>query len=67
MRRYGESAMNPRGFKENPTKCVEEVWERSGWHSYQCRRLRGHGPDGLYCKQHAKQKEAHDRLFGQTK
>lgn len=65
MRRYGESALNPRGFKENPTKCVEEVWR--GWQSGQCTRNRGHGPDGLYCKQHAKQKEKHDRIFGQTK
>lgn len=25
----------------------------TGW-EFQCSRKRGHGPDGLYCKQHAK-------------
>ncbi len=54
-RRYGRY-----GNPENPTQCIEEVSE-SGRYGYfflhQCSRPRGHGPDGLYCKQHAKMKE----------
>ena len=35
--------------------CTEEVWQReNAWYPHQCSRRRGHGPDGLYCKQHAK-------------
>ena len=34
--------------------CVEEVWRRSAQRGQQCSRLRGHGYNGLYCKQHAK-------------
>ena len=33
-------------------RCVQDVWE--GWQNYQCTRKNGHGPDNLYCKQHAK-------------
>ena len=56
--RYGEWAGNPKGYPEDKSLCVQEVWAPGrGIHCYQCRRKRGHGPDGLYCKQHAKQKE----------
>lgn len=51
-RRYGEWAGNPRGFPENLALCVHEVF--SGWYGRQCTRRRGHGLDGLYCKQHAR-------------
>ncbi len=53
MRRYGNW-----GFWEECTDhCVASVQNR--WYTYQCSRHqcfhnRGHGPDGLYCKQHAK-------------
>lgn len=50
---YGQWAGNPKGTQEDPTRCVEEVC--SGGREmtfYQCLRKRGHGPDGLYCKQH---------------
>ncbi len=53
-RRYGRWAGNPNGIAEDPACCIEEI---SGWPSHlfhQCSRLRGHGPDGKYCKQHAK-------------
>jgi hypothetical protein len=41
---------------EDPTRCIESVHNRySG--SYQCSRKRGHGPDGLYCKQHGRIEE----------
>ena len=48
---YGQWAGEPKGVKEDPTRCVEEVWS---WYSRQCSRKRGYGKDGLYCKQHAK-------------
>lgn len=41
--------------KEDPTRCIKEIWNRGIWIvSHQCTRKRGHGPKGLYCKQHAK-------------
>ena len=49
---YGQWAGNEQGNREGVTRCITEVW--TGWHSHQCERNRGHGPDGLYCKQHAK-------------
>lgn len=49
---YGQWAGNERGTPEDTTRCIEEV--RPMWVSYQCTRKRGHGPNGLYCKQHAK-------------
>ena len=51
-RTYGNWAGNPKGQSENKTRCVEEIWSR--YISYQCSRKRGHGPNGEYCKQHAK-------------
>ena len=54
-RRYGQWAGNPEGMREDPALCIEEVWPSGGaWIPRQCARKRGHGPDGLYCKQHAK-------------
>jgi hypothetical protein len=50
MRKYGRY-----GNPEHTGDCVVEVWQ-DFW-SYQCSRKRGHGPDGLYCKQHAKMVE----------
>lgn len=60
VKRYGQWAGNPEGFAENPAYCVKEVWPKSGngWIPYQCTRKRGHGPDGLYCKQHGKKEVA---------
>lgn len=50
--RYGTWAGNPKGRAEDKACCVAEVWDK--FHSYQCQRKRGHGPDGKFCKQHAK-------------
>ncbi len=50
--KYGEWAGWPRGMAYNPACCAYEIWE--DMHSFQCSRKNGHGPDGLYCKQHAK-------------
>lgn len=51
MRRYGHG---PFPSRENPKKCLVEVADETGWHFSQCSRPRGHGKDGLLCKQHAK-------------
>lgn len=35
--------------------CIADVSPQDVWaEPYQCSRKRGHGRDGLYCKQHAK-------------
>lgn len=46
---YGSGNKTP----ENTDLCVEAVYRHGGWHMGQCCRKRGHGPDDLYCKQHA--------------
>jgi len=54
-KRYRQWGGNPKGNKEDPDSCVAEVAD--GGRSvlfHQCRRKRGHGTDGKYCKQHAK-------------
>jgi hypothetical protein len=52
-RRYGAWAGRPQGTAEDLTCCVVSVHDGSrGSVGRQCNRKRGHGPDGLYCKQH---------------
>lgn len=51
---YGQWAGNPRGQRADEAKCIEAVWPKDGWIPYQCQRKRGHGPQGMYCRQHAK-------------
>jgi len=53
MRRYGKWAGEPDGRPEDSQRCVAEVVE--DFIVRQCRHKRGYGPDGLFCKQHAKQ------------
>ncbi len=62
MRRYGAWAGEPKGYSEDVTLCVAEVTGRAITF-YQCSRKRGHGPDGLYCKQHANKLAAGNRVF----
>lgn len=50
--RYGEWAGCPKGYAPDPKKCAAEVC--SGYLFHQCSRALGHGPNGVYCKQHAK-------------
>ena len=50
--RYGEWAGKPQGTPYNPERCAYEVWHNMT--AYQCLRSPGYGPDGLYCKQHAR-------------
>ena len=44
----------PKGVPEDVTRCIEEVWPSVGYLPSQCRRKRGHGLNGQFCKQHAK-------------
>jgi hypothetical protein len=53
-RRYGTWAGNPKGQSEDLNCCVESVYGTGRYISGQCSRKRGHGPNGEYCKQHAK-------------
>ena len=55
-RRYGKWAGCSIGTAEDETKCIAEVGSRDSMITvyYQCNRKRGHGPDGAYCKQHAR-------------
>jgi hypothetical protein len=53
LRVYGEWAGNPHGKLEDVNLCVEGVFRGGSIIESQCSRLRGHGKDGLYCKQHA--------------
>jgi hypothetical protein len=50
--RYGSWAGFPKGHKFDPFRCAQEV--SSDYLFHQCQRKPGHGPDALYCKQHAK-------------
>ena len=54
-RMYDKSATG-NNIPEDTTKCIKEIYGSYGydaWHSHQCPRPRGYGPDGLYCKRHA--------------
>lgn len=50
--RYNQWAGNPAGSQHIETRCAYEIFWT--FHSYQCSLKPGHGPDGLYCKQHAR-------------
>lgn len=57
-KRYGQWAGFPVGHPEDKMRCIEEVFSYGRqFIPHQCQRKRGYGTDGLYCKQHAKQKE----------
>ena len=49
---YGQWAGNPKGDPANLTRCAEEVFV--GLIPAQCSRKCGHGPNWVYCKNHAK-------------
>lgn len=58
--RYNRWSGNPNGNKFDPAQCAEEV--SRDWLMYQCCKKPGHGPDGLYCKQHGKKADAYAAL-----
>ena len=55
LRLYGRDS----NWAENVMLCVAGV--SSDWNERQCSRLRGQGPDWLWCGQHAKTEYAHSR------
>jgi hypothetical protein len=58
MRDYGPTY---KSIPEDVTQCVESVPDGGRMvTSHQCRNARGHGKDGLYCAQHAKQYPVND-------
>ncbi len=63
QRRFGCWGGCPDGQPEDPSRCTEEVWGGQIGTPRQCSRRRGHGPDGLYCKQHANKREWLDRVI----
>ena len=65
MYRYGKWAGNPEGFPYKPQNCAYQVWETGrGARAYQCLRKGRHGPEGLYCKVHAKKVEERSHKVG---
>ncbi len=55
MRRYAKrSWRRPEGYPEDTALCIAEVMDSWSNNFNQCARKRGHGPDGLYCRQHGK-------------
>ena len=58
MRKYAVSTWSPEGIDEDTSKCVQGVYPGVGITSLQCSRKRGHGRDGDYCWQHARQNPA---------
>ena len=56
IRRYGANSYR-KGRLEDTFKCICSVSDSRGWYSYQCNRRRGYGPEGLFCKYHAKHED----------
>ena len=68
LRRYGAWPGKPGGRTEKIADCVEAMPDQStfnGMVTKQCSRKRGHGPDGLYCKQHAKRHDVDRAAYDQ--
>ena len=55
--RYNKWAGNPQGWAYDTERCAWHVFSERG-NSYQCLRKPGHGTDGIFCKQHARMREA---------
>ena len=54
-RAYGRNDGLHRPTPYKPDRCAYEVSEPPHYlSSHQCTRKPGHGPDGLFCKQHAR-------------
>ena len=58
-RLYGWSYLHPASMAEDPARCIAAVAKAvvgsklaARWRWDQCSRKRGHGADGLYCRQH---------------
>lgn len=46
--------MNTYKTAPDPARCIVAITAAGAWHATQCKRPRGHGPDGDYCIQHAR-------------
>jgi len=53
QRRYGRGPGSRLGSSYDDTLCAWEVRYASSMWTSQCSRKPGHGPDGIFCKQHA--------------
>ncbi|MEM5810157.1 MAG: hypothetical protein QW156_04695 [Candidatus Aenigmatarchaeota archaeon] len=53
--KYEDWAGNPNGVPYKEGRCVYAIFK--GVTEFQCQRKNGFGPDGLYCRQHAKKLE----------
>ncbi len=53
MRRYNKHYDQPGGVPEIAGRCIAEV-NHSALANIQCARKRGHGREGLFCRQHAR-------------
>lgn len=52
-RRYGKWAGNPKGFREDPERCVWEVFPNDGQRiGRQCQNRRKAGSEGDLCQRH---------------
>jgi len=47
--------------REDTSRCIARVPDDGGYYFFQCKRRRGHGEDGLYCKTHAKRHPAKEQ------
>jgi len=55
LERYGQWAGNSKGQQEDISCCRYKVWPNTcGPTPHQCKRKRGFGYKGWFCKQHAK-------------
>ena len=54
VRRYG---IEYYARQEAKDRCVAGAFDRLTWIWNQCSRKRGHGPNGEFCKQHARMME----------
>ncbi len=52
--RYGQWGGNPNGRPYNPKKCAYAVMSEGFCIDYQCLRKPGHGPHGMFCRNHAR-------------
>jgi hypothetical protein len=55
--RYGKYAGCPKGHAYVPERCAVEISQAVGWSWVQCSRKAGHGPEKMFCVQHAKKLE----------
>ncbi len=58
--RYAAWAGDPKGRAYDPQRCAQSIWTDMWDHGRQCSRKPGHGPEGLFCRQHVPKTEETD-------